>query len=177
MRVVTVICILLLTGVLAISLISKLRSRAGFTAFAGAVVDFGLAPRHRARPVAAAAVAAEMIVVAALFRPSGATVGLALAAALFAVFTVALATAVRRGSRAGCHCFGASSAPVSRRHVLRAALLCAVATGALAGPADPLTGLTGPQALAAAAVAAIGVAALAWLDEIVWLFRGATPVR
>ncbi|MEV0898966.1 hypothetical protein, partial [Actinoplanes sp. NPDC049802] len=57
MRVATVTCVLLLTGVLAVSPISKLRSRASFTAFAGAVVDLGLAPHRWARRVAEAGVA------------------------------------------------------------------------------------------------------------------------
>lgn len=181
MRAATVTCVFLLTGVLAVSLISKLHKRTTFAAFAEALVELELTPRSWARPVAAMSIASEAIALIALWWPAGPLPGLTLTTALFAVFTVALTVAVRRGSRAGCHCFGASSSPVNRWHVLRAGLLCAAAGvalgGAAAGAADPLVGLQAPQALAAAVVAAVGVAALVWLDELVWLFRGTTPSR
>jgi hypothetical protein len=179
MRIVIAATIFLIVGVLAMSSISKLRDRAGFVAFADALVDMGLVPARWARPVAALSVTSEVVVAAVLLWPTGALPGLAAAAALFAVFTAGLATAVRRDARVGCHCFGVSSSPVARRHVLRGGFLCAVALGGLcatvATSANPLAGIGAPQMLAAAAVAAVGVAALIWIDDLVWLFRGAAP--
>lgn len=181
MRVVIATIILLLAGVLVVSLAGKLRGPAAFRGFAAAIVAMGLVRPRRAVPVAALAVGAEAVVLVLLAWPGAAVPGLAAATLLFAGFTAALAVAVRRGARAGCHCFGASSAPVGRRHVLRGGFLCAAAAGAaaastaLVSPGSPLAGMSAPQALSAAVAAAVGVAALVWLDDLVWLFRRPTP--
>ncbi|GIE99578.1 MauE/DoxX family redox-associated membrane protein [Paractinoplanes rishiriensis] len=176
MRVVIASIILLIAGVLVVSLAGKLRGRAAFRGFAAAVVEMGLVRPRLGRPVAALAIGAEATVLVLLAWPAGTVPGLAAAALLFAGFTAALAVAVRRGARAGCHCFGASSTPVARRHVLRGGFLGTVAAAAaVLAPAGPLTGISAPQALTAAAAAAVGVAALVWLDDLVWLFRRATP--
>lgn len=179
MRVVILSIILLLAGALAVSAVSKLRSRAGFDAFADALAGMGIVPAGRARATAAVSVTSEVVVLAVLVWPDGAVPGLAAATLLLAAFTVALAGAVRRDATVSCHCFGASGAPVGRRHVLRAAFLSALALGALcavlASSGDPLAGIGPPEVLTAVAVAGVGIPALVWLDDLVWLFRGASP--
>ncbi|MDI6097439.1 hypothetical protein QLQ12_02350 [Actinoplanes sp. NEAU-A12] len=163
------------------SLVSKSRTRAGFATFAGAIAEMGLVSVRGARPAAALSIAAEFVVLALLAWPAGAVPGLAAATVLFAGFTIALTVAVRRGSNAGCHCFGASSSPVARRHVFRAAGLCAVSAAAFGAAAVssavPLAGIGAAQALIAVAVAGIGVAALVWLDVLAWLLRGPASTR
>ncbi|MEV4282241.1 MauE/DoxX family redox-associated membrane protein [Actinoplanes xinjiangensis] len=176
MRVVIASIILLIAGVLAVSLVSKLRTRSGYTAFADALVAMGITTPRRAPQVAALSVTAELVVLATLVWPGGALPGLAAATVLFAGFTAALVVAVRRGSGASCHCFGASDSPVAWRHVVRAAGLGALSAGGFGGtvvlPAASLTGLGAAQALIAVAVAGAGVAALVWLDDLAWLLRG-----
>lgn len=178
MRVVITTAVLVIVGVLAVSLISKLRSRSGFALFADAIADMGLVRASWARPAAALSMAAEAVVLAMLILPVSTVPGLAAAAVLFACFAATLATAVRRGVQVACHCFGASSTPVAWRHVVRGGILCAVAFTALccASVSDTpaFTQIGAPQMLAATVVAGICVAALVWIDDLVWLFRSAT---
>lgn len=168
---------LLVAGVLAVSAYAKRGDRG----FAEAIAGMRLVPARHAVPVARLAVTAEVAVLLLLIVTRGGAAGLAAAALLFGCFTAALTVAVRRGARVGCHCFGAGSAPVAGRHVARAGFLCAAAllalTGVLVTGRAPLTGLDAPAVLAVAAAAAVTGAALIWLDDLVWLFRGATPAR
>jgi hypothetical protein len=173
--------VLLIAGVLAVSLVSKLRSRSSLRAFATGLDELRVLPAGLARPVAGAAIAAEAATLGLLLWPGTATAGLGLALLLFGGFTTALVLAVRRGSRAGCQCFGASSPPVAWRHVARSGALGAAALVALAAQfveaTRPLSGVGGPQMVVAAGAAALGVGALVWLDELAWLFGRTTPVR
>ena len=82
-------------------------------------------PARLAAVTATGAVCTELLVVALLVLPGTAVAGLALASGLFAVYTVALALAVRRGIDTSCHCFGAGGDAVAPRHVARAAALSA----------------------------------------------------
>jgi hypothetical protein len=97
-----------------------------------------------------------------------AIVGHLLAAALLAAFTVVLIRARRRAPGLACHCFGAGTAPVAGRHVVRnLLLLAAVALGA-SGPA----GAVNPAGFALCLlVAAVSVAAVALLDDLAALLR------
>jgi hypothetical protein len=177
MRVVVATVVLLIIGVLLVSLISKLRSRAAFREFADALAALRVIPGRWALPLAWLSVAAEAAVFGALLWPGGTVVGLAGGTVLFAGFTAGLAVAVRRGATVGCHCFGATSAPVARRHVVRSGFLSAAALGALCVAATAHvgwpTGLPAAQLIVALAAAGLLVAALVWLDELRWLFRGA----
>ena len=178
MRVIVVTVVLLVVGVLLVSLISKLRSRAAFREFADALAALRVIPRRWALPLARLSVAAEAAVFGALVWPGGTVAGLAGGTVLFAGFTAGLAVAVRRGATVGCHCFGATSAPVAPRHLVRSGFLSVASFGALCVAATThagrLTGLPAPQLIAALAAAGILVATLVWLDELLWLFRGAT---
>jgi Methylamine utilisation protein MauE len=178
MRVVVTAVTFLVIGTLAISLIGKIRGRAAFREFVGAVAGLRVVPDGWATTAAVGSVAFEALVLLLLLLPVGPAAGLAAAAVLFAGFTTALAVAIRRGARVGCHCFGASETPVAPRHVVRSGLLAALACGAsayaLAASAPSLGGIGAPQTLVAAAAAGIAVVALVRLDDLVWLFRGTT---
>ncbi|MEO3746637.1 MauE/DoxX family redox-associated membrane protein [Plantactinospora sp. B5E13] len=181
MSAVVVAAILTTSGALAISVVGKVRTRSAFAAFADAITGLRVLPPPWSRPAAAASIAAEMLVLALLFWPGGASVGLAAAVLLFGAFALVLALAIRRGATVGCHCFGPTGAPVSRRHVIRSGFLSAVSFGALVGtiaqPATSLSRLDPPQLVLACVAAGLVVAALVWLDDLVWLLRGPTHAR
>lgn len=177
-QVLLAVAVAVCSTVLAVSVVAKLRGRTAFAGFVAAVVQLSGLPRPLARPVAVAVVATEAVLAtglaAALVVPSTlAAPVLAVAAALFAGFALVLARAVARHVPTSCHCFGASSDPVSVGHVVRAALLCAVAVAgtavAPAAPADGLLGLPPAALLVAGAVAAGCVACLVLLDDLAWL--------
>ncbi|MGQ9364693.1 MauE/DoxX family redox-associated membrane protein [Azospirillum sp. ST 5-10] len=116
-----------------------------FTAFTGYVADYRLVPEAWSRGAALAAVAAELLAVAALVLPGGQAVGTALAIALLLGYAGAMAVNLRRGrDRIECGCGGAVQ-PIGRGLVLRNLVLSAVAAAGLGGA---------PFALPAAAVVA-----------------------
>lgn len=94
--------------------------------------------------------------------------GAMLALGLLVAFTAGLANALRRGSHVPCHCFGASSAPIARNHLVRNVLLLGTAAAALAPASTSIA--------AAAAGALVGVAILAW-DDLVALLAPLGGVR
>ncbi|HEX6356430.1 MauE/DoxX family redox-associated membrane protein [Actinophytocola sp.] len=179
MRYVVLGCDLLLIGVFAVSATGKLRSRAVFLDFCDSVRKvLGTRP-DRARQLAAAVVAFEVVTVPTLvFLPA---VGFLVAMLLCVTFAVALGRAVRHAVREPCRCFGSSSAPLGWRHAARAATLSLIA---LAGEVGVLTGavLTGPIWLpgpwhpggisVAVGAAAILVALTVFYDDIADLFAG-----
>ncbi|MFJ3925249.1 MauE/DoxX family redox-associated membrane protein [Streptomyces sp. NPDC090022] len=163
-------CLLL---VFALSVHGKVRSRRAFEEFTDSVRTLAPAFAGRARPAAALVVAAEAVAATALAVPGSGALGLALGAVLLAAFTVVVAAALRAGTGAACRCFGRSSTPLSRVHLVRNAVLFAVAGYGLAA-----TVLAGPGtgAPAAAVVPALGAGAVlglpaAVLDDLVGLFR------
>ncbi|WP_328853332.1 hypothetical protein OG994_12445 [Micromonospora globbae] len=180
-RYVAVSCLVTLAVVFTVSAFSKLRGRSAYDAFVaatGRLVPVGWLP---AGPVAAAVLGAELAV--PLVLPVRPVAGLALAAGLLVAFCVGILRALRRGVRASCRCFGASGAPLGRRHAGRAAALAvlalvgAAAAGAASGP-DLIAGAR-PEAVALA-VGAAAVLALLTLtfDDLVDLFApGPVPAR
>lgn len=169
---VLVACRLCLGLVFLASVFGKLRGRENFAEFVRATGE--LAPPLPKRPAATAVVAAEVAVVALLCSP-WATTGFLVAAGLLLAFTIAVVTAIVRGRRVRCQCFGNSPAPVSWFQVARNALLSFVAAaGLLAGvhaPGGPLE--IGGVLVALAAGAVAGSVALL-TDEIAVLFE---PIR
>ncbi|GAB3976601.1 MauE/DoxX family redox-associated membrane protein [Plantactinospora veratri] len=92
---------------------SKLRGRASFRAFADSLRAMALLPSRVVGPVAVAVTTAEAAVPVLLVPLPVAgltTVGFALAAALLAAFTVAVAAVLRRGTPVSCRCFGEAAA-------------------------------------------------------------------
>jgi hypothetical protein len=92
-------------------------------------------PRQWIRVVSMATVASEATVVVLLVVPATAVAGFLSATGILAVFTAAILSAVRRGQRAPCRCFGASDTALGLPHVLRNALLLAVCALGLTGAA------------------------------------------
>ncbi|MEV6560500.1 MauE/DoxX family redox-associated membrane protein [Nocardia sp. NPDC051756] len=165
-------CRYLLAGVFLVALVGKLRSRATyleFVAATGALLGVG---DRAARRAALSTVAAEVIIVCALIAEPAARVGLGLAALLLGCFTVALLSALRRGSTTPCRCFGASTTPIRVEHVLRSATLGVLA---LAGLLVDLTLATHHYAPAGVAVSvpavAAGILLSTRLDDVVDLLR------
>ena len=147
------------------SAISKLRHFGEFTRSLPA-----LAPVRpgQVRPLAMAVVATEAAVPVLLLFPATVFYGFALAGALLTVFTAAIVTALKRGRRAPCRCFGASSTPLGPSHLVRnAILLISTLAGGLALDAQPLQAAGLVVAIAAGLVGAILIMAM---DDIAFLF-------
>jgi hypothetical protein len=165
-------CRVLLGGVFAVSAGTKLFSRTGFADFTAATARLTGARAARARQLAVAVVAAEVVIVLALVVPVLVPWGFTAAVGLLAVFTVAIVRSLRRGQRAPCRCFGASNSPLGTHHVVRNAVLAAFGVlGIAAGGTSSLD--VGPACVVAFA-ALIGVALTARLDDLVGLFRTTT---
>ena len=91
---------------------------------------------------------------------------LVVAAVVLAAFTIALASALRRGVTATCNCFGPARVPLGRRLVVRNVLLLAVV--AIAATATPGPGPVRPGVLGVTALVAVGVTAfVVRLDDLV----------
>ncbi|MEG8179672.1 methylamine utilization protein MauE [Nocardia terpenica] len=129
-----------LVTVFAVAAVSKLTVAARIR-FRAAVAE--LVPRLRGRaagPVAVLVSGAEWLIVVALVLPVP-IAGFALALGALTGFTIAVAAAVRRGSDAGCQCFGRTARPVSAAQIVRNLLLVAIAVLGLAAsgarPGEP----------------------------------------
>lgn len=93
--------------------------------------------------------------------------GFGLACSLLAAFTAAVGVALRRGRRAPCRCFGASSTPIGPRHLVRNTALLAIVVLGLTAP----EGLPPPAGLAVAAVVGlVGAILIVSLNDIIDLF-------
>ncbi|MEU8826283.1 MauE/DoxX family redox-associated membrane protein [Streptomyces sp. NPDC048636] len=169
-------CRFLIGGVFVVSAVSKLRGRAAFREFETAAQEMGAPVRFR-RPVALAVVAAEGLIPLLLVVPPGGLAGLALGGAMLIVFTVAMANALRRKKTTSCACFGSSTAPIGRQHVVRNVALLAVAgTGvaAVLGGAPEFPSHAGGIAVAAFA-ALVGVLLVIATDELAAVFAAHVP--
>jgi Methylamine utilisation protein MauE len=158
--------------VFALSLAGKVVSGERYRGFAAAAAD--LAPRIPARASAGGVVATEAaIVVLVSARPTRAA-GLTLAAALLVAFAAAIVLTLRRRRQVTCQCFGSSTVPLGRVHVVRNLALSVVAGCLALGTATESAAGSGaaPASVAiAVAAGAIGAVAIARTDDIVALFR------
>ncbi|AVT35852.1 hypothetical protein C6W10_04565 [Plantactinospora sp. BB1] len=157
---------------------SKVRGRAAFRAFADSLRAMALLPSRVVVPLAVAVTAAEAAVPLLLVPLPVAevtTVGFALAAALLAAFTVAVAAVLRRGTRVSCRCFGeAAAAPFGRQHLARNVVLTVVAgIGGYASLGG--TRMTVGTVVLAVPLAVVGALVVVRLDDIVALFLPGTP--
>jgi hypothetical protein len=115
-------------------------------------------------------IVAELVCVPLLAAPGAALAGLVLACALIACFSAAMVVARRRGGTAACPCFGRTSGPFGPRHLVRNAILGAVALAGVVASAAP-AGPVRPVGLAAAlAVASVATLIVITFDELVELF-------
>ena len=167
------VAVLTVAGVLVFSLAPKLRSAAAFRRFSAGVEDLGVVPGRLATAAAAAAVAGELVTLALVVVPATAALGLFVAGTIFAVFALVLVRAIVKGAATSCHCFGATKDKVAARHVVRTALLAllAYAAGGLSvATHSSYLAADLPTAIIAVAVAGVVVAAVVYLDELLWLF-------
>src|SRR5262245_30066038 len=128
--------------------VGKLRDRTEFRRTLTAAL--GLPWSRTGAPAIAVAVAEAVTALAVVALPA---VGLALAALLLVAFTAVLVSMIRRQVRVPCRCFGASNRPPGAVHLVRNAILFAVAA---TGTALAVTG-SGPRAELPAAALAAGV--------------------
>jgi hypothetical protein len=164
-------CRLLIAVVFAGALAGKVTSRAAFTAFVASLRDMQVVPPRLTRAAARASVTTEALITVLMLVPVrlAGVLGFLLSAGLLVVFAAAIAQSLRQGNRAPCRCFGASSTPLGRRHIVRNAALIAVSLLGLGvalagGPVDVVAGL-----VAAAAGLFVGAVVMR-LDDIVSLF-------
>jgi len=115
---------LLLAGVFLLAGVTKLFDRAGT---GKALREFGL-PAALAEPLAVLLPLAELAVVVILFAADLAWYGAAAALVLLTIFIVAMITAILRGRKPDCHCFGQlHSEPVGWSTLIRNVVLALVA--------------------------------------------------
>jgi len=123
-------------------------------------------------------IAGELAVPALLAIPATAPAGFAGAAVLLGAFTGSIVTTLRRGTRASCRCFGASSRPLGPAHAARGACLLAVAAVGGAGSSAGERGALDPAGVAVAlAAAAAGVVLTVALDDLVSLLTARPAAR
>jgi hypothetical protein len=165
-------CWCLLGVVFSFSAVTKLRSRAAFDGFAQSVRALVPLPSGLVRPVAGGVILAEVSIPLLLSVPETRPWGFGLAGLLLVAFTVVVARAVRGPADTPCRCFGSTRRPLSRRHLVRNAMLLFMA--ALGGAVA--VGDSGLPTVAGASLAAVGglavAIALVAYDDIVELFLG-----
>jgi methylamine utilization protein MauE len=178
-------CLCVVGLVFGVSAVGKLRGRGGYGEFVAATqllllaVGFRRLAREPAtRLVSGVVVAAEVLVPVLLVAsvlfvvPGLGWLGLGLAMFLLAGFGVGIGAAVRRGVRTSCRCFGASSIPLGKQHLVRNVFLIVVAaTGLVAGTGGH--GSTVGMAIAAG-TALVAAVLVVRLDDLLDLF---TPTK
>ncbi|MFF4625302.1 MauE/DoxX family redox-associated membrane protein [Nonomuraea jabiensis] len=155
-------CRVLLAVVFFAAAVSKMRGRRNRTEFRASLGAFGVKPCWRSA-VAAAVITCELATAVLLAADATALAGLGVGAALLIIFTMAINSVLRRGTSASCRCFGASTQPLGRRHLVRNAILLSIAAVGVTGtsPAKAL-GIAGwnPAALTVSGFVAVVLAAL-----------------
>ncbi|MEU0396133.1 MauE/DoxX family redox-associated membrane protein [Streptomyces sp. NPDC006208] len=162
---------LLLVLVFAAAAAGKSWRRGSFDAFGSSLTALRLFPRRLSAPVAVATVVAEAVTAVLLAVPATAGAGLALALVLLGAFVAGILAARRGGRQVPCRCFGATSMPLGIPHVIRNALLAAVAVVGLAAMASTSApGSVHPGGLAIAGVtAAVGALMVVRMDDLLAL--------
>ncbi|MEU6477103.1 MauE/DoxX family redox-associated membrane protein [Streptomyces sp. NPDC047017] len=166
----------LLVGIVfAVSAAGKLRGAAAFRGFEDSARAMGV-PARLGRPVAVAVVAGECAAVVLLALGPGGAPGFALTLLLLAAFTAGILRTLRRGTKASCSCFGASTVPIGRRHVVRNTVLLALcAFGLAAGLAGTPAPDQAAGVLIAAFAALVGALLVIFTDELGSLFDDGAP--
>lgn len=151
-------------GMFLVALAGKLRD---LPSFRSSLRGFRVVPRHLERPVASAVLAAEAAVVLLVLLRATAPAGLALAVVLLVAFAVGMVRVLARGDRVPCGCFGRSTAPITRAHVVRNALLAtAAAVGAVVGLVTAPEPLDGPVLLVLTLFSTAVIAVLVLSDQL-----------
>jgi len=144
---------LLIGVVFVIALAGKVNGAAAYRAYVLSLSRMGVLPAALRNGAARGSLVAEGAIVVLLAVPlrAAAVAGFALAAGLLTVFAAAIAVSLRRGNRAPCRCFGASTTPLGAGHIARNAVLVAVALAGLLAAVRP-----GAASAAGGVVAAFG---------------------
>ncbi len=126
---------------------SKLAKGGRFAAFTASLEQMDLLPRRLVRPTAVVLAGTEVGVAVLLVVPGEHTgaAGFLLATVLLASFTAAIGLSIKRNNRSPCACFGRTSTPLGRIHLVRNSWLLAVAcigfvTIRASGDKPPLAG-------------------------------------
>ncbi|MEU8407786.1 MauE/DoxX family redox-associated membrane protein [Micromonospora sp. NPDC048842] len=114
---------------------SKVLRAGALAAFRDALPRMIFLPKRFSWSVAWLVVVAEMATAVIVAVPGLAMVGFLLAMGLMLIFTLSIASMVRRGSVEPCRCFGVSTRPPGWIDVIRNLALIAVAGAGLAGTA------------------------------------------
>lgn len=164
----------LLGTVFVVSSWTKLVGRHSFREFVTSVDDLGLLPIRWVQPTAWLVVGGELGV-CGLLLVRAVELAYVLAVFLLVAFAIVVALTRRRGVSATCRCFGASTAPFGRRHIVRNGVLAAAALVAAFGTQTAARGSTGGTAVAMLAGLLVGVVVVT-LDDILDVLRP-SPVR
>jgi methylamine utilization protein MauE len=160
-------CCWLVAVVFGISAVGKLRTAGVRAAFRRSVADMAVLPARAVAPVAVAVPIVEAAAAVLLVTPPTVALGAALALALLAAFSTGIALVLRRGTRAGCRCFGTTERPYRRSHLVRNALLAAATLAGAVLSGHPTGPPVAPIAIAGAVVAAL---VLVTFDDLIDLF-------
>jgi hypothetical protein len=164
-------CQAALVGVFFFSIAGKVRNRHAYDEFVSSVIAMQVLPQPWTRLAAIATIAAEVATLVLLAIPATVPAGFLVAAGLLTVFTSAILTAIRRGRGAPCRCFGASTTPLGRIHVVRNLVLLAACLVGLASIANGSGNAPHPSGLLISlGAAAITLLFVLRLDDLVSLF-------
>ncbi|MFI6258618.1 MauE/DoxX family redox-associated membrane protein [Micromonospora zamorensis] len=139
MRYLEVACRLLLVTVFVVAVYTKVSGMPAWLSFVDSLRQLDPVSTNVARPAAILTVTVEVLVTLLLLVPVRRVgeIGFVLAAGLLVAFTIVIALAVAKGTRATCRCFGASTTPLGWPHILRNLTLLVVALLGLAGASAP----------------------------------------
>lgn len=175
-------CCLCLALVFGLSVVSKAR-REAFRDFTTSAGPLTIVPRGLRTPVAMTVLVLEAVLTVAMLagtfvRPV-ALLGFALTLPLLLAFTASIVVTLRRGIRGACRCFGASTTPLGKAHVLRNAVLLAVAVVGLAATSTAQAPVELPGAVVAAFAGLVAGLLVTRFDDLIDLFSsaGATAGR
>lgn len=166
-------CQAALIGVFLFSIAGKVRSRHAYHDFVSSLVAMRVLPERWTRPAAIATIAGETLTVPLLAIPATVPVGFLVAAGLLTIFTAAILAALRRGELAPCRCFGASTTPLGKIHVVRNMVLFTACLAGLFSVVNEGGSTWHPGGLLLSwMVAATLVLFVVRLDDLVHLFEG-----
>lgn len=159
---------LLVAVVLGTAAVAKVREPGPFVAAVGALV-----PRRMSKAVAWLVIGAELLAAVTCLVPVTLAFGLALAVVLFAAFALVAVRSARAPAPLPCACFGAVKASLGWPHVVRNALLTAVAGAGLVAvlAGGPGNAWSQPVLMILVAATALVLAAVAIsVDHLIALF-------
>jgi hypothetical protein len=163
----------ILAAVFAVAFVSKVRSRAMFTEFAGTLADFGWLRGRRRSAVALAVPAAEAVLVVLLAIPVTVMAGFAMAVVMLAVFTGVTGREVAAGRLVRCRCFGGGSARIGSAQLARNLLLLGCAGAGVALAATSTGGASAWMLVLAIGGALLAATFIVHWDELATLARAA----